>query len=101
MMIIATVVTIFQTRTLSEEYFIRKNIKSVFEQSFFETVDEEGNSINIPATPFNQIDSFASFESFMQTSITYSIFTDSNNNELQFSQQNMVIGEMVIRTQHH
>ena len=32
MLIVCTILTIFNTRNMAEEYFIRKNLKSVFEQ---------------------------------------------------------------------
>lgn len=107
LLIIAVLVFFFNTRNVSEEYFIRKNIINVFEKTSIRSapeIDLSGKvrqSELIDVQPFSGISSAETFQSFMTTTIPYSIFTPSvDSNQLAFSLQNPPIGDLVIRNQH-
>ena len=56
LLIIAVLVFFFNTRSVGEEYFIRKNINNVFEKNYVRT---EAGLVNLQ--PFSQITSTETF----------------------------------------
>ena len=85
LLIAAVLVFFFNTRDISEEYFIRKNVVNVFEKDHFRLVEPDGTSNQIPLQPFSTVISTDTFYSFITRTIPYSIFTDSDKSRLAFS----------------
>jgi len=69
LLIIAVLIYFFNTRNVSEEYFIRKNIINVFEKTT--------GAGNFKLQPFSGVSSAETFFAFMTTTIPYSIFVES------------------------
>ena len=90
----------FTTRTVSEEYFIRKNINNVFEKQNMLSFNDDGTEDLIQLQPFSKISSTDTFRKYMTDTIPYTIFTSEDNRKLQFSQQNPALGDLNIRVQH-
>ena len=95
LLIIAVLVFFFSTRSVSEEYFIRKNINNVFEKSYVRT--EQGL---VTLQPFSQITSTETFNAFITSTIPWTVYTDDDEKQLAFSRQNPPLGFLDIRTQH-
>ena len=95
LLIIAVLVFFFSTRSVSEEYFIRKNINNVFEKSYVRT--EQGL---VTLQPFSQITSTETFNAFITSTIPWTVYTDDEEKQLAFSRQNPPLGFLDIRTQH-
>ena len=94
LLIIAVLVFFFNTRSVSEEYFIRKNINNVFEKSYVRT--ENKGLVNLQ--PFSQITSTETFNAFMTATIPYTVYTNDDQKSLAFSRQNPPLGFLDIRT---
>ena len=101
LLIAAVLVFFFTTRTVSEEYFIRKNITNVFEKETMLQPDELGFENAIEAQPFSSISSTETFTKYMTDTIPLTIFSNEATEKLQFAMQNPALGPLKIRVQHH
>jgi len=99
LLIIAVLGFFFNTRGVSEEYFIRKNISNVFEKQFT-IVEIDGDDKSLPLTPFSEVTSADTFKKFITETIPNTIFTADEGKSLAFTFQNPPIGQMDIRVQH-
>ena len=100
LLIAAVLVFFFFTRTVSEEYFIRKNINNVFEKENMLIFTDDGKEYLMDLQPFSSISSTDTFAKYMIDTLPYTIFTPDSDDRLQFSRQNPALGPLKIRVQH-
>lgn len=100
LLIVAVLMFFFNSRNVSEEYFIRRNVNNVFEKTFARTINEvDGSDQFVPLQPFSTISSSKTFLDFMTITIPQTVFTASEtDSRLEFSKLNPPIGELSIRT---
>ena len=83
LLIVAVLIFFFNTRTVSEEFYIRKNILNVFEKTFIQP--RSGGGATIDMQPFSQVSSTDNFIAFLNQTVPYSVFTDDTDAKIAFS----------------
>lgn len=85
LLIVAVLIFFFNTRDISEEYFIRKNVVNVFEKDNMRILLDDGKFNEIPLQPFSGVISTETFYTFITQTIPYSVFIDNEKSRLAFS----------------
>ena len=100
-LVLVTITNIFSQRKFHEEYFIRRNILTVFDQERFAYTDPDtGEALFADATKFSDVQQFQSFEAFLTTTLAYGLFFEEQGQQgLPFSSETDPLGKLVLRVQ--